>query len=125
MRLFVGASILKREFGREIPAQDQIILQRATRSELLLEIKDSALPAKTKLLKGYATSVQGARRLVYLLLVEAGDLFLLFYRPKGDPIGDNVSIKNPAFKSALEKHLSVLKSDIARDQIREIPLKED
>jgi hypothetical protein len=33
-------------------------------------------------------------------------LFLLFYRPKGDNIGENVSIKNPAFKSALTKRFA-------------------
>lgn len=122
MRLFVGTSILKREFGGELPAVAREVLQRAIKPALLVAIKGAGLPAKTQLLKAYATSPQGPRRIVLLLLVEHDDLFLLFYRPKGDKVGDNISIKNPAFKRALSRHLGLLRSDIANNAVEEIPL---
>ena len=122
MRLFVGTSILKREFGGSLPAEAQDVLQRAIKPALLLAIKGAGLPPKTRLLKAFATSRQGPRRIVLLLLVEHDDLFLLFYRPKGDKVGDNISIKNPAFKSALTRHLALLREDIANNAVAEIPL---
>jgi hypothetical protein len=120
MRLLIGASILEREFGAAIPLEHLVVLRRAARVPLLADIKGAGLPAQTKLLKGYATSGQGPRRLVCLLATASGDLFLLFYRPKGDSIGDNISIKNPAFIAALRKHLTLLQSDIAERRIQEI-----
>src|SRR5437667_4454131 len=98
MRLWVGKSILKREFGGRLPAEAEEVLQRAIKPLLLLAIKGAELPARTQLLKAYATSRHGPRRIVLLFVVEQDDLFLLFYRPKGDKVGDNVSVKNPAFK---------------------------
>ena len=122
MRLFASRSILKREFGGVLPAEALDVLRRAIKPALLLVIKGAGLPAKSQLLKAYATSRHGPRRIVLLLLVERDDLFLLFYRPKGDKVGDNISIKNPAFKSALKKHLALLHDDIANNAIEEIPL---
>ena len=122
MRLIVGKSILKREFGGGLPAEAVEVLRRAIKPPLLLTIKGAGLPAKTHLLKAYATSRQGPRRIFLLLLIERDDLFLLFYRPKGDKVGDNISIKNPAFKSALIRHLALLRRDIAENAIEEIPL---
>lgn len=55
-------------------------------------------------------------------MVEQDDLFLLFYRPKGDKVGDNVTIKNPVFKRALTRQLALLRKDIADGAIQEIPL---
>ena len=122
MRLFIGKSILKREFGGRLSAEVIDVLQRAIKPALLLAIKGVGLPARTQLLKAYATSRQGLRRIVLLLIVGEDDFFLLFYRPKGDAIGNNISIKNPAFKSALAKHLGLLRSDIANDAVEEISL---
>lgn len=122
MRLFVGRSILKREFDGGLPAEALDVLLRAIKPALLLAIKGSGLPARTQLLKAYATSRHGPRRIVLLLLVEHDDLFLLFYRPKGDKVGDNISIKSSAFKTALAKHLDLLRRDIANNAIEEIPL---
>ena len=122
MRLFVCRSILKREFGGGLPAEALEVLRRAIKPALLLAIKGSGLPARTQLLKAYATSRHGARRIVLLLLVEHDDLFLLFYRPKGDKVGDNISIKSSAFKTALARHLDLLRRDIANNAIEEIPL---
>ncbi len=122
MRLWIGRSILKREFGGRLPTEAQEVLRRAIKPALLLAIKGAGLPARTQLLKAYATSRQGPRRIVLLFVVEQGDLFLLFYRPKVDKVGDNVSIKNPEFKSALAKHLALLRTDITNNAVEEIPL---
>jgi hypothetical protein len=74
------------------------------------------------LLKAYATSPRGAKRVVYLLVLDGGDLFLLFYRSKDDPLGRNVSLSNPEFREALDKHLSLLEADIARGDIEAVML---
>jgi hypothetical protein len=60
------------------------------------------------------------KRIVYLLAVEDGDMFLLFYRGKNDPVGRNVSIANPAFRSALDKYLMLLEADILNGNIEEL-----
>jgi hypothetical protein len=122
MRLFVSRSILKREFDGRLPAEALDVLRRAIKPALLLAIKGLGLPARTQLLKAYATSRHGPRRIVLLLLVEHDDLFLLFYRPKGDKVGDNISIKSSAFKTALAKHLDLLRRDIGNNAFEEIPL---
>ena len=57
---------------------------------------------------------------MYLLAVEDGDMFLLFYRGKNDPVGRNVSIVNPAFRSALDKYLMLLEADILDGNIEEL-----
>ena len=38
---------------------------------------------------------------------------LLFYRSKGDRVGDNMSHKNPDFVTQLEKNLKLAQSDVA------------
>jgi hypothetical protein len=80
------------------------------------------LPAGTRLLKAYATSLRGAKRVVYLLVLDGGDLFLLFYRGKDDPLGRNVSLSNPAFRKALDTHLTLLEADIAQGDIEPVIL---
>jgi hypothetical protein len=53
-------------------------------------------------------------------VVEDGDMFLLFYRGKNDPVGRNVSVENPAFRSALDKYLAFLESDLAAGNVEEL-----
>ena len=74
----------------------------------------------TRLIKAYATSQHGPQRIVYLLAGEDGDMFLLFYRGKNDPVGRNASIANPAFRSALDKYLMLLEADILDGNIEEL-----
>ncbi len=64
--------------------------------------------------------MHGPKRIVYLLAVEDGEMFLLFYRGKNDPVGRNVSIANPAFRSALDKYLILLEADILDENIEEL-----
>ena len=54
----------------------------------------------------------GPKRVIYLLMVDGEDLFLLFYRGKNDSIGVNASIKNPLFRKELHKYLALLEQDI-------------
>jgi hypothetical protein len=113
MPIVVSHQIRAAEFGAKISADDQAALLRSGRIALVTPITARGLPPKTRLLKGYATSKRGPKRVLYLLAVEDGTLFLLFYRGKNDPLGQNVSHKNPAFVRQLEKHLDLLLTDLA------------
>jgi len=112
MALIIGNSIRRREFGDNIPKDELEIIIRSAKVELTTPIKGEGIPKGTRLLKAYATSSKGARRIVFLMEVEGGDLFLLFYRDKKDKIGANITVKNKAFKSQLWKHIDDLLSDI-------------
>jgi hypothetical protein len=127
MPLIISESIRKREFKRgKISAEDLSALLRTARFDLGTLIKGSQLPSGTQLIKAYATTPNGPRRVVYLLAVEQGDLFLLFYRSKNDPIGRNITIHNPVFKKALHDHLDLLLTDISEGhlEIHEIPFQD-
>ena len=101
------------------PADKKALLEGA-RVCLGASIAGHGLPKGTRLLKAYATTKQGPRRILYLLVVQEKDLFVLFHRPKQDDIGANMSPKNPAFSSALTKHLDLLRDDLAAGRIEEI-----
>jgi hypothetical protein len=92
VRVLLSARIRRREFGKSIPAEDLPVIARSARAALAVPIAAKGLPAGTRLLKAYATSPRGAKRVVYLLVLDGGDLFLLFYRGKDDPLGRNVSL---------------------------------
>lgn len=112
MALILGARIRRKEFGDFVSEGDLEVILRSARVVLTTPIKGDGLPKGTRLLKAYATSVAGPRRIVYLLEVSGGDLMLLFYRDKNDQVGANVTIKNKAFKQALNKHLDALTEDL-------------
>ena len=124
MALIVSHGIRDQEFGSAIPEEARVILQRTARVALATPIASRGLPPGTRLLKAYATSARGPRRVVYLLAVEASDLFLLFYRDKGDAVGANVSSKNPAFCKQLRKHLALLLEDIKANRVDVIDVKD-
>ncbi len=75
------------------------------------------LPPGSTLHKVYATSSGGARRLLFFCRHQTATAterwVLLFYRRKGDEIGDNMSAKNPRFTPALLKNLQLAVDDIA------------
>lgn len=96
------------------------MIARSARAALGVNIAARGLPPHTQLIKSYATSKRGPKRIVYLLVVEDGDMFLLFYRGKNDPIGGNVSMANPAFSKTLEKYLALLEADIADGNVEEL-----
>jgi hypothetical protein len=112
MSLIIGDSIRQKEFGTEIPEPDREVIIRSARVDLTTAIKGDQLPKGSRLLKAYATSPNGARRIVFLLEVEGGDLFLLLYRNKKDAVGANMTIQNKAFKTQFDKHLNRLRDDL-------------
>lgn len=113
MRLVLSKSICEAEFGQSsVPALYVPSLNRSRAFELATSIKGDGLPKGTRLLKVYATSPDGARRIVHLLAVADETLFLLFYRDKKDAVGANVTIKNKAFRLQLHKHLELLQKDL-------------
>ena len=120
MALFISERIRKREFGREISSADKETLLEGARVCLGASSAGHGLPKGTRLLKAYATTKQGPRRILYLLVVQENDFFVLFYRPKQDDVGANMSPKNPVFSSALTKHLDLLRVDLAAGRIEQI-----
>lgn len=124
MAIIISRGIRDKEFGSAIPEEAREILQRTARVALATPLASRGLPPGTRLLKVYATSARGPRRVVYLLAVEATDLFLLFYRDKSDAVGANVSPKNPAFTKQLKKHLALLHEDIKTNQVDVIEVKD-
>lgn len=117
MAIIVSRRIREREFGATIPQDDVDVLQRSARIALATAIGSKGLPPGTRLLKAYATSRHGPRRVVYMLAVEDGDMFLLFYRGKNDAVGANISPQNPAFRDQLKKHLAILREDIQANDV--------
>ena len=122
MKLLVSRRILKREFGRTITADDLSVLRRTAKVVLATPIAGPGLPAGTRLLKAYGTARSGPKRVIYLLAVAEGDLFLLFYRGKNDPLGANATAKNPVFRAELHKYLGLLEQDIHAGEIDAIDL---
>ena len=122
MRVFLSKKIRKQEFGRSVSPESLAVIARTARVALAVRIAGKGLPPGTQLIKAYGTSPSGPKRVIYLLAVGDGDLFLLFYRDKNDPLGRNTSTANPAFRSALHKHLALLEEDIASANIEELPL---
>jgi hypothetical protein len=122
VRVFISKQIRKREFGRSISAADLAVIARTARVSLGTPISGKGLPDGTRLIKAYGTSATGPKGVVYLLVVEEQDLFLLFYRDKNDALGRNASMANPSFRSALEKHLSLLNEDILSENIETLPI---
>ena len=120
MALYIAERIRKREFGRGISAADKESLLAGARVCLGASIAGHGLPKGTRLLKAYVTTKQGPRRILYLLVVQEKDLFVIFYRTKQDDVGVNMSPKNPAFNNALTKYLDLLRDDLAAARIEEI-----
>jgi hypothetical protein len=125
MNLVVSRRIRKREFGRSISTDDLSVLRRTAKVVLATPIAGPGLPAGTRLMKAYGTARSGPKRVIYLLAVAEGDLFLLFYRGKNDPIGANATAKNPVFRAELHKYLGLLEQDLSAGEIDTIDLPEE
>lgn len=123
MAIIISHQIRAVGFGAKISSDEQAALIRSSRVALATPITAKGLPPKTRLLKGYATSKRGPKRVVYLLAVDDGTLFLLFYRGKNDPVGENVGHKSPMFTKQLGKHLDFLLADLAAKKFDVIPPK--
>lgn len=113
MIVVIAESIRRKEFGHgQIARSDLETILRSYGEGIYVTIKGDSLPKKSRLIKLYATTIEGARRLVFLVDVETTTGFLLFYRSKNDSVGKNISIKNPEFKRQLLRYLDLLHSDI-------------
>ena len=118
MTVVIAHSIRKKEFRRgEIPREDLETILGGYAKGIGVPIKGEALPKGSRLVKLYVTTVGGARRIVFLVDVESGTGFLLFYRGKNDAIGENITIKNPAFRKRLLQYLDLLQADIAEGKL--------
>jgi hypothetical protein len=112
MKLVISHRISKKEFKNGIPKVDFQIIVEALGKGIFKEIKGKNLPKASKLIKIYATTINGARRIVFLVDVLSGDAFFLLYRSKNDKIGSNITIQNPDFKKILLNYLDLLSIDL-------------
>lgn len=137
--IIVPFSIRNRELGGVVSADAQKIFAKVKASpELAVTITAKGLPKRTTLHKVYATTADGARRLLFfcrhapppeiaaqgkkssqkppLLAPPAPERWvLLFYRAKGDVVGDNMSPRNRAYEVQLEKNLIAALADLQAD----------
>ncbi|TSC60047.1 MAG: Uncharacterized protein Greene041662_273 [Candidatus Peregrinibacteria bacterium Greene0416_62] len=117
MTVVITHSIQRKEFKHgKIPPDVLETIISAYAKGISVPIKGESLPKGSRLVKLYVTTIEGARRLVFLVDVETGTGFFLFYRGKNDPIGKNISIKNPAFRNRLLQYLDLLLSDISAEE---------
>jgi hypothetical protein len=101
----------------------RLIVVIKERPELAIGIAAKGLPDRTTLHKVYATAPGGVRRLLFFCRHApprpAGSppvperWVLVFYRTKGDPVGDNMSHKNATSESQLEKNMARALGDLA------------
>lgn len=114
MKLIFSHRIKKKELWKNPDAHDMEVILRSCKKDIYEPINWD-IPPSTQLIKVYATSKSGAKRIVFLLETETGDRFFLFYRDKDDLIGENVTIKNPLFKKALDVYIDILEEDMNSD----------
>jgi hypothetical protein len=133
--LIVPHKIKKSELGGIISDEAQKVLEKVKEtSELAPRISAPNLPARTTLHKYYATTDQGARRLLFFYrraapvqppLRDAKPAnpvaaqqpppvrwVLLFYRDKNDSVGKNMSAKNSDFIKQLSKNMAAAFDDL-------------
>ena len=118
MAVIFSRTIRERELRKGVSGDiDAGIVVKAFQKGIFTRIKGKDLPKNSQLMKVYATTIEGARRIVYMLDTKSGDGFLLFYRNKNDQIGRNITLQNPEFKVALHKYLLILMNDIESGNI--------
>jgi hypothetical protein len=124
LKLIIPHSMRKKDFGKEIDKnQLQVIKKAFSKPFLPLSGKGLRIPKKTKLIKTYATSLNGAIRIVFLLLLENKNKVLLFYKPKKDKkIGENITLKNKDFVVELEKRLLQINKDYINNEYEVITI---
>jgi hypothetical protein len=120
MTIVVTQKIKKRELRGFAEAEPKKLFDKLKgKRDLAVPLSSPGLPPNATLYKIYATSAGGARRLLFFCCHKAGTSIdserwvLLFYRKKGDEIGDNMSVKNQSFTPELLKNLQFAVDDIA------------
>lgn len=113
MAIIISHRIRRKEFKKGIIEQNDLqVIFRGFKEGIFTVIKGESLPKGSRLIKVYATTVAGARRIVYLVDVASNDAFFLFYRNKNDKIGQNITLNNPEFRKLLHVYLNLLDTDI-------------
>jgi hypothetical protein len=139
MDIIVPFSIRKRELGGVVSDEAKKIFEKLKeKSQLAVTISAKGLPERTTLHKVYATTPDGARRLLFFCRHAPAPMppnssrgkrksalppaplpperwVLLFYRDKGDEVGDNMSPKNPAYEDQLGRNLVQAVQDLQAD----------
>lgn len=135
MDIIVPFSIRKRELDGLVSDEAKKIFEKIKEGpQLAVSISSKGLPERTTLHKFYATTANGARRLLFFCrhvpppipgkpsreskkaaLPPTERWVLLFYRDKGDEVGDNMSPKNPAYVAQLERNLVQAIQDLQAD----------
>ncbi len=111
--------LIKKE---KITLKEKSVIVKVCQKDIFTKIKGQNLPNTSSLIKIYATTIEGARRLVLVLDEEIGVGYVLFFRKKDDVIGKNISIKNPNFKKSLQKYLQILDEDMDNDNFEIVDL---
>lgn len=120
MRSIVFANqILKKE---KLSPRDIEVIVKVCKKDIFARIKGENIPNEASLIKIYTTTIQGARRLVLILDEEIKIGHFLLYRKKDDPVGKNISLKNPEFKKILQQYLSLWNADMESDNFEIIDL---
>ncbi len=118
-KLVFSQQIVNKE---KITTRDMVDILGVCMKNIFQRIKGDNLPTNASLVKIYVTTISGARRLVILFDESIQVGHFLFYRKKNDPIGKNISIKNPQFKKELTKYLKIWSEDIENDNFKVISL---
>jgi hypothetical protein len=123
VKLIITNSIEKAEFEPLKNFFDLEIVKSAAKKSLQglgVVIKSSRKIPSTSLSKIYLTSPGLAGRSVFLLQIGKEKSVLVMMRTKKDKqIGANMTIKNPRFKKALDKNISLILDDLERGRYRE------
>lgn len=137
--IIVPFSIRKRELGGVVGDEAKKLFGKLKeRPQLAVIISAKGIPERTTLHKVYSTTPDGARRLLFFCRHAPQPIpakpgrgkkksalppvplpperwVLLFYRDKGDEVGDNMSPKNPAYEAQLEGNLIRAIQDLQAD----------
>lgn len=120
MEILVTRRICKRELNGKISDEARKLFDKLKQTPALATpLAARGLPSQTSLRKVYATTARGHRRLLFFCrhaptnCGEAERWVLLFYRDKSDPIGKNMTRKNPSFVRQLDANLRDALADLA------------
>ena len=126
MKLVITTSISEDEFEplRKTFSLEVIkIAARKCLEGLGENIKSSTKISGTILRKIPLTSAGGAGRAVFLLQISAQKSILIMIRLKNDKqIGENMTVKNPKFRKALDRNLALAIRDIENGNFEEYEL---
>ena len=118
-KIIFSQKLIKKE---KLSLKEKQLVIKVCQKNIFTKIKGRNLPSETSLIKMYVTTIEGARRLV-MVLDEGLDVgYFLMYRKKDDTIGENVTLKNPAFEKALLQYLEILDVDMNNNNFEVIEL---